>query len=90
MPFDVSRAQFQEEYEDIHGDILIIKTNSFYRSTNSFVSESIVVVLPAELSFNVSAGCQGLACFDDLQVGDFVEVDVAWSIEVFLCDQDTL
>ena len=30
-----------------------------------------------------------MACFDDLQVGDFVEVDVSRSIEVLLGDQDT-
>ena len=65
--------------------------SQFYMgNTNSFVGENVVVVLPAELSFDVSAGRQGLTCFDDLQVGDFVEVNMTWSVEVFLGDQDTL
>jgi hypothetical protein len=57
--------------------------------TNSFIGESIIVVLPTELGFNVAARSQALARFDNLQVGDFVEVDVSGSIEVFLSNQDT-
>jgi len=30
-----------------------------------------------------------LACFDDLQIGDFVQVDMARCVELLLCNQDT-
>jgi hypothetical protein len=96
VPFGVSMAQSLEEYGDIHEDILFkispsLKAFWGERSahTDSFIGKSIIVVLPAELRFDVTARSQALACFDDLQVGDFVEVDVSRSIEVFLGDQDT-
>jgi hypothetical protein len=58
--------------------------------TDAFIGERVVVVLPRELSFDVSARGQALTRFDDLQVGDFVEVKVTWCIEILFCDKDAL
>ena len=72
---------------EIFAEIFCISTGFLEKnSTNSFIGEGVVVVLPAELSFDVTARSQTLACFDDVQIGDLVEVDVTWSIEIFLCD----
>lgn len=46
--------------------------------------------MPTELGLYISSGIQGLHCFDDMEVGDFVEVNVTWSIEILFRDQDTL
>jgi hypothetical protein len=31
-----------------------------------------------------------LACFDDLQIWDFMEINVTWGVEVFFGDEDAL
>lgn len=51
--------------------------------------ESVVVVLPAELSLDVSAGGEGLASLDDVEVLG-VNVVVLWEVVVLLCDENTL
>lgn len=51
--------------------------------TNSFIGEGVVVVLPGELGLDVSARSQALASFDDLQVGDFVEVKRLGALKSF-------
>jgi hypothetical protein len=60
------------------------------RGTDSLVGEGVVIVLPAELGLNVPTGGQALACFDDVQVGDFVEDDMTRGIEILLGYQDAL
>jgi hypothetical protein len=55
-PFGVSKAQAQQECEDIHGGILFIRLDFRRReiNTDAFIGESVVVILPAESSFNIS------------------------------------
>ena len=87
MLFGVSTAQSLAEYGGIHGDILTkVSPLSVGVRTDSFIGESVIIVLPAELSFDVAARSQALACFNNLQIGNFVKVDMAGSIEVFLGD----
>jgi hypothetical protein len=89
-------AQSLAEYGGIHEDILTKVSPVFGGRegrgvrTDSFIGKSVIIVLPAELSFDVTARSQALACFDNLQIGNFVKVDMAGSIEVFLGDQDAL
>jgi hypothetical protein len=58
--------------------------------TEAFIGERVVVVLPRELSFDVSTRGQALTRFDDLQIGDFVEVKMTWCIEILFSDKYAL
>lgn len=51
--------------------------------------EGVVVVLPRELGLDISAGGEGLASLDDVQVL-CVDVVVLWQVVVLLGDEDTL
>jgi len=52
-------------------------------------SESVVVVLPRELSLDIAAGCERLAGLDDVEVLG-VNVVVLGKVVVLLCDEHTL
>lgn len=51
--------------------------------------QGVVVILPAELSFDVAAGSEGLSSLDDEQVLG-VNIGVLGEVEVLLRDEDTL
>src|SRR5262245_12497389 len=88
---DESPARFQAECEDTREGILCVKLcEAAGTFTYSLVCERIVVILPTELSLDVSAGIQTLARLDNVQIWDFVQVDVTRSIEIFPCDQNAL
>jgi hypothetical protein len=50
--------------DDLGGDV-----EPFAEVVEAFGCEGIVVPLPGKLGFEVAAGGQGLACFDDLGGG---------------------
>ena len=52
-------------------------------------SQGVVVVLPRELGLDISAGGEGLASLDNVQVL-CVDVVVLWQVVVLLGDEDTL
>lgn len=52
-------------------------------------SQGVVVVLPRELGLDISAGGEGLASLDDVQVL-CVDVVVLWQVVVLLGDEDAL
>ena len=55
----------------------------------TLVGQGVVVVLPGELSLNVTLGGQGLQSLDDVQVSG-VNFFVLWLVEVRLGDDNTL
>lgn len=55
----------------------------------TLVGQGVVVVLPGELSLNVTLGGQGLQSLDDVQVSG-VNFFVLWLVEVLLGDDNTL
>lgn len=56
---------------------------------NTSLSQSVVVVLPRELSPDVTLRSQGLQSLDNVQVFG-VNLIVLWLVEVLLGDNDTL
>lgn len=56
---------------------------------NTSLSQSVVVVLPRELSPDVTLRSQGLQSLDNVQVFG-VNLIVLWLVEVLLSDNDTL
>lgn len=56
---------------------------------NTSLSQSVVVVLPRELSLDVTLGSQGLQSLDDEQVFG-VNFIVLWLVVVLLGNNDTL
>ena len=58
--------------------------------TNALICEDVVVVLPGKLGFDITTGGQALASFDDLQIWDFMEINVTWGVEVLFSDEDAL
>ncbi|KAH3665616.1 hypothetical protein OGAPHI_003804 [Ogataea philodendri] len=64
------------------------KSKVLSKVVDTFVSESVVVVLPRELGLDVSLGGQGLHGLDNVQV---LGIDViVLDFKVLLSDQDTL
>lgn len=56
---------------------------------NTLIGKGVVVVLPGELSLNVTLRGQGLQSLDDIQVSG-VNLLVLWLVEVLLGDSNTL
>jgi hypothetical protein len=56
---------------------------------DSLVGEGIVVVLPRELSLDITTGGQGLHSLDDLKVRD-INFSVLGKVVVLGGDQDTI
>ena len=56
---------------------------------NTFISQGVVVVLPWELSLDVTFRSQRLQSFDDEQVSS-INFIVLWLVKVFLSNNDTL
>lgn len=56
---------------------------------NTLIGKGVVVVLPGELSLNVTLRGQGLQSLDDIQVSG-VNFLVLWLVEVLLGDSNTL
>lgn len=56
---------------------------------NTSVGQGVIVVLPRELSFDVTLGSQRLQSFDDIQVLG-VDLIVLWLVEVLFGNNDTL
>ena len=65
------------------------KVQPFPEVIETLRSESVVVVLPRELSLDVAAGGERLACLDNVEVLG-VNVVVLWKVVVLLCNEDTL
>lgn len=65
------------------------KVKPFAKVVQTLGSESVVVVLPGELSLDVAAGSEGLAGLDDVEVLR-VNVVVLREVVVLLGDEDTL
>jgi hypothetical protein len=65
------------------------KVKPFAEVVETLGSESVVVVLPRELSLDVAAGSKRLAGLDNVEVLR-VNVVVLWEVVVLLCNKDTL
>ena len=61
----------------------------FAEVVETFRSEGIVVVLPRELSLDVTTGGERLAGLDNVEVPG-VDVVMLWEVVVLLCDKYTL
>ena len=55
----------------------------------TFVSQSVVVVLPRELSLDIATGRKRLAGLDDIEVFG-VNIVVLWEIVILLRNENTL
>ena len=75
---------------DVGGrDDLSGKMEPFTEVVETLWGESVVVVLPGELSLDIAAGGERLAGLDDVEVLG-VNVVVLGEVVVLLCDEDTL
>ena len=71
------------------GDNLSGKVEPFTEVVETLRSESVVVVLPRELSLDIAAGGERLAGFDNIKILG-VDVVVLWEVVVLLCDEHSL
>jgi hypothetical protein len=71
------------------GDNLSGKVEPFAEVVETLRSESVVVVLPRELSLDVAAGGERLASLDDVEVLG-VNVVMLWEVVVLLCNEHAL
>ena len=68
------------------GDNLSGKVEPFTEVVETLRSESVVVVLPRELSLDIAAGGERLAGFDNIKILG-VDVVVLWEIVVLLSNE---
>jgi len=71
------------------GDNFSGKMEPFAEIVKTLRSESVVVVLPRELSLDVAAGGERLAGLDDEEILS-VNVVVLWEVVILLCNEHTL
>jgi hypothetical protein len=61
----------------------------FTEVVEAFRSESVVIVLPWELSLDIATGCKRLAGLDNVEVLG-VNIVVLWEVVILLCDKYAL
>jgi hypothetical protein len=65
------------------------KVKPFSEIVETLGGESVVIVLPRELSLDIATGSQRLAGLDNEEVLG-VDIIVLWEVVVLLCDEDAL